>query len=274
MPRRFGPARAVGSARQAQHRLPPGLHPRAASGGLPAGAGRAARLLGRQGTAHGDQSGRDRFRSRCRRRCCPAPCCRRARRCRWSWDRSAMRVPRAWRTMRESTCRCSTSSRRGSRPRRSPSYSSAQLGFQAQSGRRDVLSRPRAHATARASRDSRPCTTRSRCSRPCPWTNRPNTWCRASSRRASCRRRWTTWCTPGSAATRHGSRTSSTRSGATIPRSINRCSASRNRKWLPKIEALLNDDKNYLVIVGTGHLVGRGSVIELLKKDGVGATQR
>ncbi len=49
---------------------------------------------------------------------------------------------------------------------------------------------------------------------------------------------------------------------------------ARNRKWLPKIEALLSDDKNYLVIVGTGHLVGRGSVIELLKKDGIGATQR
>jgi len=50
--------------------------------------------------------------------------------------------------------------------------------------------------------------------------------------------------------------------------------ASRNRKWIPKIEALLNDDKNYLVIVGTGHLVGQGSVIDLLKKDGIGATQR
>ncbi len=49
---------------------------------------------------------------------------------------------------------------------------------------------------------------------------------------------------------------------------------SRNRKWVPKIEALLNDDKNYLVIVGTGHLVGPGSVIDLLKKDGIGATQR
>ncbi len=48
---------------------------------------------------------------------------------------------------------------------------------------------------------------------------------------------------------------------------------ARNRKWLPKIEALLEDDKNYLVIVGTGHLVGAGSVIDLLKKDGIGATQ-
>jgi uncharacterized protein YbaP (TraB family) len=43
---------------------------------------------------------------------------------------------------------------------------------------------------------------------------------------------------------------------------------------VPKIEALLNEERNYLVIVGTGHLVGRNSVIELLKKDGVGATQR
>jgi uncharacterized protein len=48
---------------------------------------------------------------------------------------------------------------------------------------------------------------------------------------------------------------------------------ARNRKWIPKIEALLNDDKNYLIIVGTGHLVGAGSVIDLLKKDGIGATQ-
>ena len=49
---------------------------------------------------------------------------------------------------------------------------------------------------------------------------------------------------------------------------------ARNRKWVPKIEALLNGDKNYLVIVGTGHLAGQGSVVDLLKKDGIVATQR
>jgi uncharacterized protein len=49
---------------------------------------------------------------------------------------------------------------------------------------------------------------------------------------------------------------------------------ARNRKWVPKIEALLNDNKNYLVIVGTAHLVGQGSVIALLKKDGIAAAQR
>ena len=58
------------------------------------------------------------------------------------------------------------------------------------------------------------------------------------------------------------------------PRLYQAVLVARNRKWLPKIEALLNDDRNYLVIVGTGHLVGPGSVIDLLKKDGIGATQR
>jgi len=49
---------------------------------------------------------------------------------------------------------------------------------------------------------------------------------------------------------------------------------ARNRKWLARIEALLDDDKNTLVIVGSGHLAGRDSVIDLLKKDGIVATQR
>jgi hypothetical protein len=49
---------------------------------------------------------------------------------------------------------------------------------------------------------------------------------------------------------------------------------ARNRKWIARIERLLDDEKNYLVIVGTAHLVGRDSVIDLLKKDGIGADQR
>ena len=58
------------------------------------------------------------------------------------------------------------------------------------------------------------------------------------------------------------------------PRLFQTLLGARNRKWVPQIEALLGDDVNYLVIVGTGHLVGAGSVIDLLKKDGFGATQR
>jgi len=49
---------------------------------------------------------------------------------------------------------------------------------------------------------------------------------------------------------------------------------ARNRKWISKIEAMLDDDKNYLVIVGTAHLVGPDSVIALLKKDGIRTAQR
>ncbi len=49
---------------------------------------------------------------------------------------------------------------------------------------------------------------------------------------------------------------------------------SRNRKWIARIEKLLDDDENHLVIVGTAHLIGRDSVIDLLKKDGIGAVQR
>jgi uncharacterized protein YbaP (TraB family) len=58
------------------------------------------------------------------------------------------------------------------------------------------------------------------------------------------------------------------------PRLFQSVLGARNRKWVPKIEALLNEDTNYLVIVGTGHLVGVGSVLDLLKKDGIVAIQR
>ncbi len=43
---------------------------------------------------------------------------------------------------------------------------------------------------------------------------------------------------------------------------------ARNRKWLPKIEALFDDDRNYLVVVGTLHFVGRDGLLELLKRAG------
>ena len=43
---------------------------------------------------------------------------------------------------------------------------------------------------------------------------------------------------------------------------------SRNRKWLPQIEALLNADHNVLVLVGTLHFVGHDGLLELLKRAG------
>jgi uncharacterized protein YbaP (TraB family) len=42
----------------------------------------------------------------------------------------------------------------------------------------------------------------------------------------------------------------------------------RNRRWLSRVEALLDDKEDYLVIVGTLHLVGKDSLIDLLERAG------
>ena len=43
---------------------------------------------------------------------------------------------------------------------------------------------------------------------------------------------------------------------------------ARNRKWLPQIQALLGEQRNYLVVVGTLHFVGKDGLLELLKRSG------
>jgi uncharacterized protein YbaP (TraB family) len=48
----------------------------------------------------------------------------------------------------------------------------------------------------------------------------------------------------------------------------------RNRKWLPRIETLLHDKQDYLVIVGALHLVGKDGVVALLERDGYKAVQQ
>lgn len=42
----------------------------------------------------------------------------------------------------------------------------------------------------------------------------------------------------------------------------------RNRRWISRIEQLLDDEDDYLVVVGTLHLVGEDSVVKLLEKKG------
>jgi uncharacterized protein YbaP (TraB family) len=44
--------------------------------------------------------------------------------------------------------------------------------------------------------------------------------------------------------------------------------SDRNQKWVGTLETLLKDDKDVFVTVGAAHLVGKDSVIELLKKKG------
>ena len=47
----------------------------------------------------------------------------------------------------------------------------------------------------------------------------------------------------------------------------------RNESWLEKIEELLQGGKDAIVIVGAAHLVGKDSVLDLLRKKGFSAKQ-
>jgi len=48
---------------------------------------------------------------------------------------------------------------------------------------------------------------------------------------------------------------------------------ARNQRWLPQLEALLQGEGDCLVVVGALHLVGKGGLLELLRKDGFTPTQ-
>ena len=48
---------------------------------------------------------------------------------------------------------------------------------------------------------------------------------------------------------------------------------NRNRAWVPQLVDLLDDDDDYLVVVGALHLVGRNSVIDLLEQRGYDVVQ-
>ena len=48
----------------------------------------------------------------------------------------------------------------------------------------------------------------------------------------------------------------------------------RNKKWVEAIEAIMQENKNVLFVVGAGHLVGPQSVVDLLKKRGYKVKQQ
>ena len=120
---------------------------------------------------------------------------------------SAMGAPQPWRRRSASNFRCSINSRPGLRPRPFPSCSCRSWDSSPSPGSKCTSWTGRA-TTARAWPASRPSTIRSHCSATCPWTPRPSTCCRASSRRRTCPRKWTPWSAPGSGAIRAGSRIS------------------------------------------------------------------
>lgn len=43
----------------------------------------------------------------------------------------------------------------------------------------------------------------------------------------------------------------------------------RHAKWVPQIEKMMADGRTYVVVVGTAHLVGKGSVIDMLRTKGI-----
>lgn len=49
---------------------------------------------------------------------------------------------------------------------------------------------------------------------------------------------------------------------------------ARNRNWTRQITELLDDDRDYLIVVGALHLAGPDSVIEMLKSQGHGARRQ
>lgn len=58
------------------------------------------------------------------------------------------------------------------------------------------------------------------------------------------------------------------------PGIYNRFIIQRNKRWISRIEDLMRQDENVLVIVGAGHLVGTESILELLKKKGYKIVRR
>ncbi|MUH72821.1 TraB/GumN family protein [Psychrosphaera haliotis] len=58
-----------------------------------------------------------------------------------------------------------------------------------------------------------------------------------------------------------------------FPSSFKAMMTDRNLDWVPKIEALFNDDDQEFVLVGAAHLVGEDSVIEQLKDKGYKVTK-
>jgi uncharacterized protein YbaP (TraB family) len=53
-----------------------------------------------------------------------------------------------------------------------------------------------------------------------------------------------------------------------FPDLYRRLTVDRNRAWLPRIEQMLGDRDDYIVVVGALHLVGPESVVDLLRADG------
>jgi hypothetical protein len=57
-----------------------------------------------------------------------------------------------------------------------------------------------------------------------------------------------------------------------VPQLRDQLLVSRNRKWLPQVRRMIASDKTHFVTVGVGHLVGRDSLIAMLRAKGYKVT--
>ena len=272
--RRRRAALALGAARQAQHRVPARFHSCAASERLSARAGGAWTPTATPSRCSWKSISTRSIRRKCSREMLASALLPEGKTLPEIMGPAATRARRAWPANRGGLVDVRASSHRGSPPRRSPSCNSRSSGSTRNRASKCIfMERARAdgksvagletvhdqmalfesHVDGRPGRilDVEP---------------------RAGSRSAQAGRRHGARM----AARRHGvvRIRDEIRLGQRSRRYISRWWSARNRKWIAKIEALLDDDKNYLVIVGTAHLVGQDSVIELLKKDGIRAAQR
>lgn len=58
------------------------------------------------------------------------------------------------------------------------------------------------------------------------------------------------------------------------PRIRQRLFIDRNEQWMPRLEALLAKEGDVLVVVGAGHLVGEGGLLELFSARGLSVVQQ
>lgn len=58
------------------------------------------------------------------------------------------------------------------------------------------------------------------------------------------------------------------------PEIENRLLLHRNKDWVLKIEKMMEENKNVFIIVGAGHLIGPGSVVEILRQKGYKVKQK
>ena len=63
-------------------------------------------------------------------------------------------------------------------------------------------------------------------------------------------------------------------SSAEYPELFRLLTTDRNRRWLPTLLELLHQPKDYLVVVGALHLVGRDGLVQLLQDAGYSVVQR